>query len=1617
MGMKSLKTKILNSKKYWGWASAAVALMLVFTIAPYAQNAFGELGGDPLQDEPVPVAVPVSEADIAERSETTNSEEEAVEDAVDATEQAAEDVAMTAMENEDEVVISPQEEPTIVTFDSNGEATIPAGKTGTAEGGVLTLPNDKNSYTLWVNGTFEGQIKVPAGKTLNLKGTGTINGKGQGSVIIVEGDGAKLVLNQDQDGEASGTGLTIIGGSGSPYSDNDGKIFGGKSKNVGGGILVKRVYADDEAELEIYNGTIGQADVKYDSGDTNYAQAGGGIFIDRNCKFKMHNGVITGNTAKTHEGGGIFMAGGQDRVNSDLYTYREDGTKTAEIIKGIISKNTKLNQEDWGGGGIFIERWGYLKVANIAVTGNHATGLGGGISGCPHASMGIGAITSGAAIYGNTATKYADPLNPKPLFPTDKLGLYDMGKTNKSGDIIAYKFDASEFTAAKAQDFYCTKASVVYGTNSEWIGRLAYYTTDELNGEYGRNVEIKQGDEFAVQGASLGLTAKPINPINPKNAAVQVIGNTSATHGGGIGCNGTLELGTLDYESKVSGSWTVEFKKELLKLDGSKSPLNADDNTTFTFEMYEPGNNGGIPADDATPIATATTDSSGKVTFNMHAENEGKFTYYVKEVIPSGNSTNKFIEYDTQWRKIDGRIFKQESELTDFPSHISSTLYYVNKEDITYSILDANGNLAAPGADEKTGSTFVNKVKPVQEKRDVTNGWSLTFDKSFASVGGANLFEASDADLNSYDVSTKFQFGLYVPNPDQEGLFNDDGTLNEDALKVDGEIDSSKLTQIAQASNATSGDNAGKVTFNFVDMNGEADDPLDDRIDAKAYRAANSEGTDATQQTYTFFVRELLPADGQQNDRIDYDTAWHKVTVTVKTTVEVSIDDMTSLTPTEWTTYTSSVADSDIAYFKAEKNEQNNTLQFVSTDGNKFTNTYRPEGDFSLNVNKEFYGDTEAAEGRFTFHMVSIDSADFDWTKNIYRIPDSSADAVLLTANNGEFIDNTATVAFDKVAFEEPGDYWFLIYEDDAANTATDTCRYVIKVAVSEADSGLVLSSEVTDVYYAEGVETNYFRQEFIRLNKLWSKPSADASDAQATPMPTLEFSNFSNSVQTFSLFGFAVNSATDEPIDQQCFVDPKIIKNLSGRSLVEGEFNFKLIDLTIPGSDEEPDWSQTEGPTISETSNDTYGMVDFDKANNVSGDLENPSCLAYTMPGWYYYRVVEANEKIDPTVDYSDQIITFTTHIVQDEETGQLTCAEMYYGHVEGKVNVKYDESVDDPNWHPDMYNFTKNMSLQVRKTSALDRDKGLEGATYGLYFVNNGAQADFLLGESTSDADGWITFEDLSLTTGKLYYFKEVAAPAGHTVSEFRSAYFYLVEDDSSPNGYSLEYSDIKIDPGEKATEAELAAASEAPIMSIASDEVAISAQSDNAVDDIMRFVFARDGGVYDEATNVEFTKLDTRTHEWVEGANLSIIEKSTGKVVNNWVSGKSAQKLQGVLNVNTVYILRENSAPEGYAKAEDVEFQIGEYGAVEILKGASNGNAEIQDSTIALYDTMLDGENLITEYREVPEDDVTIDEGGILPKLGDFMKVAWPVLVAISIILLLVIVSRRRKEGQEQ
>lgn len=196
--------------------------------------------------------------------------------------------------------------------------------------------------------------------------------------------------------------------------------------------------------------------------------------------------------------------------------------------------------------------------------------------------------------------------------------------------------------------------------------------------------------------------------------------------------------------------------------------------------------------------------------------------------------------------------------------------------------------------------------------------------------------------------------------------------------------------------------------------------------------------------------------------------------------------------------------------------------------------------------------------------------------------------------------------------------------------------------------------------------------------------------------------------------------------------------------------------------------------------------------------------------------------------------------------------------------------------------------------------------------------------------------------------------------------------MEDATSANGYALKYTDTKyFDAAETEAAAAPLAAAEAQAL-----QAAIAAQAEaTAADDQTKpghsadgnilLTYDKDGGVYDETTQIEVNKLDTRTHEWVEGAKLVILDKESGKEVASWTSGKAPQKLAKTLNVGTTYLLREVEAPGEYRLANDVEFVIDNYGNVTITKGTENGNAELSDNTITLYDTMMDAEEV--EQRE--------------------------------------------------
>ena len=173
-----------------------------------------------------------------------------------------------------------------------------------------------------------------------------------------------------------------------------------------------------------------------------------------------------------------------------------------------------------------------------------------------------------------------------------------------------------------------------------------------------------------------------------------------------------------------------------------------------------------------------------------------------------------------------------------------------------------------------------------------------------------------------------------------------------------------------------------------------------------------------------------------------------------------------------------------------------------------------------------------------------------------------------------------------------------------------------------------------------------------------------------------------------------------------------------------------------------------------------------------------------------------------------------------------------------------------------------------------------------------------------------------------------------------------------------------------------------------------------------------------VSDDITRVHVNKLDADTHEYVQGASMAIIEKETGKVVDEWVTGSGAHENEKNLDVDKVYILREVSAPDGFEKVQDTEFKVNatEGSGVTILSGPG----ELTESyKINLYDKKTATENVttVTQQRNTTTtENSSSTSKTTAPKTGDetpINLVAAIVVIAIIAIGVLEIPKRRIKE----
>ena len=479
---------------------------------------------------------------------------------------------------------------------------------------------------------------------------------------------------------------------------------------------------------------------------------------------------------------------------------------------------------------------------------------------------------------------------------------------------------------------------------------------------------------------------------------------------------------------------------------------------------------------------------------------------------------------------------------------------------------------------------------------------------------------------------------------------------------------------------------------------------------------------------------------------------------------------------------------------------------------------------------------------------------------------------------------------------------------------------------------------------------------------------------------------------EEFSLSGYSMRAA-DAPApeaDKICYVDPKVVKVLEGRTLKAGEFSFQLID-------------DATGGVVSTATNDEAGMVDFDKAADVSGNPDNPSCLKFSAPGTYTYTVRETpNQVKDSTVEYSTEVVQFVTTVGQKSD-GSLYEVESHYvkyptaADAQAKTQGTVYESTD----HPSITNKAKPLSLGLVKSDG-DTGVGLEGAVYGLYRVDDSVSTGAVqVMTASSNADGAMVFtgaDASAIKVGDEYFFQEISAPDGYTVSENKSSVFQIEQ--ASDGMYYLVYDDD-------------AAAVEDGIALASNTEPTHYAGT--PTDPI---VYKAGSGVSDSKVAITFGKVSSDGTA-LSGAELAVRDES-GADVSAWTTDGVGHVVND-LAIGKKYVLYEKAAPEGYQKADEVAFTVDEYGKVAIASGAEHDsiiNAYAVGSTLNLVDyksTELVEKNEVVREVGVPaEKGASTTAKSTLPKTADGLPLV-PLTVAAGVACVAVCVSvRKRRRG---
>ena len=538
------------------------------------------------------------------------------------------------------------------------------GTSGTGAGIMVSNAGGNGSILNLTGGVIAGNYApngggvYATGSTINMT-NGTISGNG--TFEDQPGYGAGIC--------ALGSAVTVSGG----YITNNKNQYDyevkegtnsahkGNGCHGGGGIA-----AYNGGSLQISGGCI----------TGNYsAEAGGGVYAGNWTqplgKFKVYGGIIASNVAEHSEGGGIRIA---------APTLGE-----FEVPKGSHAYITNNTTNDWGGGGVFVQggangvQSASLKIYNALITNNHANGFGGGFAACPTGKTAI-TDTNGIAIFGNSDGKSDGSYN-RSGGSNGKSEDWDFNeKDDKGGEITP------AFIAAGHKDLFLIHDSANFENNpyiAAVTGQMLGGGAANWSGTIDKTTPTSIGKYEGAQAKyMIGLKSEPIQEDKEAATAaatLYITGNKSNIHGGGIMTNGDV----------VAGSTTQVKVYPKMKLSGTKKLEGRDlKKNEFEFMLLKQGadkkapsfgSDGTLQPNGCSVVNTVKNDESGNFSFDLgevYADDE--LVYYLVEV----PGTDKDVNYDKAIYKIDPTVTEDSTRMHEVLS-IKYKYYTVSNVKIT----------------------------------------------------------------------------------------------------------------------------------------------------------------------------------------------------------------------------------------------------------------------------------------------------------------------------------------------------------------------------------------------------------------------------------------------------------------------------------------------------------------------------------------------------------------------------------------------------------------------------------------------------------------------------------------------------------------------------------------------------------------------------------------------------------------------------------------------------------------------------------------------------------------------------------------------------------------------